>query len=246
METNDKLGHTLTDFYYSKSNHEIDFNCDQETRTLQTILKLKDGIKQGLTHAHKRRTYDPNYVTRANNIYTDARDINSIDQLRVRNYEELAGWYTDDYQDNFVEPFICQLPGRNKEEVWVYGYGYSDWDGATIFLEVCDKDEAIHKAKRCAERHAEECYEDWQQQEKEQCIADLRERLGELRGLIKDLVPVLRHQKQLLNVFNNPKQPALFQPDGIDMQAKIYAALVQRFCSLWGQRQDVLGELKEQ
>ena len=158
------------------------YDMPPDVAELNLIAARRELIQEAKKCTWKRRTYSSAYVT-----HTDANTINidSIEQMRLRGFEIVESYTTDDYGDNCVQAFIAQLPGKNREERWIYGYNYSDWDGATVFLTVCDKDEAKRYAKSSARKEAEQCYDDWQEDQRQQKILDLKDNLRASRELIR-------------------------------------------------------------
>lgn len=199
-ETYDQLGYDMRLHYRSL----VPIQPAQETqdmRVLQDIVRQREGIRLGLTDHFKRRTYHAEYVTHSNDTASSTRYINSIDQMNVRNYEELdTHYYCDEYGDNTVIPFICQLPARDHKEQWIYGYRYSDWDGQTIFLDVREeKADAMRSAESRAEEHAQSCYEDHEQQREElrreetaEAIHNCKVELAGLRAVLREQVSIVR------------------------------------------------------
>ena len=115
--------------------------------------------------------------------------------MRLRGFEIVESYSTDDYNDNCVQAFIARLPGKHRAERWVYGYNYSEWDGATIYLTVCDKDEAKRRTKDAARYHAEKCYEDWQEDRRAQRRMDIKASLCASRELIRAQTKVYKAYK---------------------------------------------------
>lgn len=181
MKTNrnkyDSLNTPATEFYVPK---KPQLDKESDIASLQMIALKRDAILKAKECRYLRRTYNPGYI-----MYPDNKpnvvNIDNDEQIRLRHVEELDGYGTDDYGNNYVVPFVGQLPGECRSERWIYGYKYSDWDGATLFLDVCDSDEALRLAKREAEHHAQQCYDDWLDQEREQRIVDIKENLARAR-----------------------------------------------------------------
>ena len=130
------------------------YDMPPDVAELNLIAARHELIQEAKRWAWKRRAYSGAYVTHTD---TSATYINNIEQMRLRGFEIVESYTTDDYGDNSVQAFIAQLPGKNREERWIYGYNYSDWDGATVFLTVCDKADSKRWAKDTARYHAEQC-----------------------------------------------------------------------------------------
>lgn len=215
----DKLSNPIKLHYQDK----ID-NPQQDILHLQKIIAQGQGIREGLKTSYKRRTYHKDYVS----VATDkpkTRHINSFNQLTARKVEIVAEYCTDEYQSNKVQACIIQLTGRNHQEVWVYGYQFSDWDGATVVLDpyLSDSEQYDNRtdaeirvtqcAKQLAECVAEQCYEEekkyqtkqtWHELNQEclKLIREYKQHKATLSQGIKDLImdnirELLSDRKQL-------------------------------------------------
>ena len=160
------------------------YDMPPDVAKLNLIAARHELIQYAKLHPHKLRTWAN---TRIYHMDTDPNvvDIDNIEQMRLRGFEIVESYTTDDYGDNSVRAFIAQLPGKNREERWIYGYNYSDWDGATVFLTVCAKEDAVRYAKEMAFREAEQCYDNWREDKRQQKILDLKDNLRVLRKLIR-------------------------------------------------------------
>ena len=173
-------------------NGRIVWNPIPELRTIQEIGLRRQGIRIGLVDGWKRRTYEPGYVCTPEK-HPKQKNIDNINQISGRRYTEGDGYCTDDYGGNEVIPFVLQLPSRNKDEVWIYGYKYSDWDGATLFLDsAANKEDALRWAEHRAWYHAEECYEDYEKEQKAMRIQDIKQELKDVRKLIRAMIKTIR------------------------------------------------------
>ena len=162
---------------------------------LNRIAARRELIQEAKKYAWNRRTYSSTYVTHSPDHSTKCANIANVEQMRLRGFEIIESYSTDDYNDNCVQAFIIQLPGKHHVERWVYGYKYSDWDGATIYLTVCDKDEAKRWAKNAARYHAEKCYADWQEDQRAQKRLDIKASLCASRDLIRAQTKVCKAYK---------------------------------------------------
>lgn len=173
-------------------NERIVWNPIPELRAIQEVALRRQGIRIGLENAHKRRTYEPDYVCTPEK-HPKQKNVNTVHQISGRRYDEGRAYNTDEFGDNAVIPFVLRLPARDKEEVWIYGYKYSDWDGVTLFLDrAYDKTSAMEWAERMATRHADECYEDYEKEQKAMRIQDIKQELKDMRRLIRAMVKTIR------------------------------------------------------
>lgn len=174
--------------YYQPKGLKL-YDMPPDVAELNLIAARRELIQEAKEYKWNRRTYSSAYVTHTD---TNTTNIDNIEQMRLRSFEIVESYNTDDYGDNCVRAFIAQLPGKNREERWIYGYNYSDWDGATVFLTVCDIEEAKRYAKSSARYHAEQCYDDWQEDQRQQKIVDLKDNLRASRELIRAQIKVYK------------------------------------------------------
>lgn len=202
--TYDVLDHTMC-IHYLRLIKPQPLQETYDMCVLQGIVRQREGIRLGLTNRFKRRTYHAEYVTHSNDTHCDSRYINSINQIDVRNYEELdTHYYCDEDGFNKVIPFICQLPARNRQEQWIYGYRYSDWDGQTIFLDAYDDpNDARRYAESRAEEHAQACCEDYEQQREEQHREDIANDIQKCKDELAGLRKILREQVSIVRALRS-------------------------------------------
>lgn len=186
----DKLNTPAHLYYQPKALKRYDMPPD--VAELNLIAARHELIQEAKKHSWNRRTYHNTYVTHSPDHSTKCANIDNIEQMQLRGFEIVESYSTDDYGDNCVQAFIAQLPGKHHAERWVYGYNYSDWDGATIYLTICDKDEAKRWAKDAARYHAELCYDDWVNDQREQKRMDIKDSPRASRELIRAQIKVYR------------------------------------------------------
>ena len=181
--------------YYQPRVQKLFYEMPPDVAELNLIAARHELIQEAKKYTWNRRTYSSAYVTHSPDTHTKGTNIDNIEQMRLRNFEIIESYTTDDYGDNSVQAFIAQLPGKHHAERWVYGYKYSDWDGATVFLMDLPKSEAIFWAKKTARYHAEECYEDWQEDQHAQRRMDIKDSLCASRELIRAQTKVCKAYK---------------------------------------------------
>lgn len=194
MITKDKLSHPLQ-LFYACARKGDPMPMNETDRAIVGIAILRRNIQEAKTHSWLRRTYHRDYVSKPLDEHrnTYCRYINSHEQLGHRVMMVQASYGCDDQGWEYVEPWVLQLPGRDGQEVWIYGYQLSQGENVTVYLDTCDSQEEAERMAKCrAAEYAQQCYEGYLEDQEQQQLQERRERLQELRVAIRATIKALR------------------------------------------------------
>lgn len=109
-----------------------------------------------------------------------------------------TGWFTDDQQGDKYRGAVWQLPARNGESLFVYGYedGCNPGSALIDFDVTNDKGDAARWADGMAERDAEDAREWYAKDQAEQQVAELAESIVETRADVRRLLAERRQLKR--------------------------------------------------
>lgn len=218
----DKLSVPIRQWYVSKIATSSEDTAD--VRQLKVIVARAKGILEGKEHDYRRRTYHSSYVStqpddpKCKNV-DSLRQLcgeRRIQEAQSINSRLTNGYYTDEYCDNACEPRVIQLPARTymsagtrktkkyesefvedagrDRQVWLAAIEFSDWDGATVWLDTYgNAEDAARAADRHADYYAAQCREDAAEQER---LYRIEEAKGELKEKRRHCLKLIREYKQ--------------------------------------------------
>lgn len=109
-----------------------------------------------------------------------------------------TGWFADSFCEKTCRGAVWQLPARNGQCLFVYGYEDEDNPGSALidFDVTNDKDDAARWADSMAERDAEESREFYAKDQAEQEVYDLQARIEDGKKEVRRLLSERRQLKR--------------------------------------------------